>query len=266
LLPCISKKSFAFKYYYFLLYFWSGEIILWGRLNKNTNGIVSDSVLWYYICMVINEYFKNEYLTAGNTYDNFIFEQCPDELLCIARESLSKSNDKVKSCVVSVGRGLEEKVEKIFDNCKEEFQKKILARDFVSAIILFELLKHKSSEKDAKSFVECQIDSFLNGNFEKVKELHSSTFMPSDISRFARNLGKIELSFVLDSTQNVYLQQAINDYIYSREPFSVKIFTNNDRLPSYCNLNGDFIECPHDYLRKNVNNLLTQKSNLEKEQ
>ena len=45
------------------------------------------------------------------------------------------------------------------------------------------------------------------------------------------------------------LQQAINNLIYSREPYSIKLFTNNEKLSSYCTQNGEFAElatsCSH---------------------
>ena len=66
--------------------------------------------------MEIKEFFKKEYLTAGNTYDNWIFEGCPDEVLSMAKDSLSQSGEEIKPCVVKLDRETEVLVEKIFGN------------------------------------------------------------------------------------------------------------------------------------------------------
>ena len=94
--------------------------------------------------MRINEYFESEYLTPGRTYDNFVFEQCSNEFLKAAELRLAKSGNDVKSCVVCIDRIKESSAEQILDYCKDEFQKKLLARDFVMALIFKELLKHKT--------------------------------------------------------------------------------------------------------------------------
>ena len=57
---------------------------------------------------------------------------------------------------------------------------------------------------------------------------------------------------ILKDTKNKYIQQAVNVFIASREPYSVKIFTNNDRLVTYYDLNGNLIESPHDFMRRAV--------------
>ena len=75
----------------------------------------------------------------------------------------------------------------------------------------------------------------------------------------AKELGKIELSFILEDAENKYFQQAVNLFISSREPYSVKIFTNNDRLVTYYDLNGNIIECPHDFMRRDVSEFIERE-------
>ena len=215
--------------------------------------------------MKINEYFEREYLTAGKTYDNFVFENCPDELLDIAITKLLVPNNEVKPCVVYLNSQIETQVGKILSGCEEEFQKQILARDFVTALVVEELLKYKTGETDKKEFLELQIFSFFNNDLETVKNLHPLSFMPHDIKRLSKDLGRIELSFILNKTENKYIQQAINNFISSREPYSVKIFTNNKMLSSYYDQNGSLIECPHDFMRRDINSFLESENAVEKE-
>ena len=214
--------------------------------------------------MKINKYFERNFLTVGETYDNWVFENCPMDFLCLARTNLNKINGEVKPCVVQLNRHKEERVEQIFNKLSVELQKKILARDFITSMVMRELLKHRGN-KEVETFINAHIQSFVEGDFEKVKELHASSFMPGDIKRFAKELGKIELSFVLEGTQNIYIQQAINVFVSSREPYSVKIFTNNNKLPTYYDLNGNLIECPHDFMRRDVRQFIEDEIDLQSE-
>ncbi len=206
--------------------------------------------------MKINEYFENEFLVAGNTYDNFIFENCPNEFLSIAKAKLKESREGVKSVVICISREQERCIEQTINNCQEDFQKKILARDIITALIVRELLQYKSEKVEKINFVNSQISAFMHNDFEKVKEFHALSFMPHDVKKLHGELGGIELSFILQDTQNKILQQAINIFVSSREPYSVKIFTNSEKLPTYYDVNGNFIECPHDFMRRDVNDFI----------
>lgn len=214
--------------------------------------------------MKINEFFEKEYLVAGNTYDNFIFENCPNEFLKLAKQKIIKSNGEVKPCVVYLNKEQEELLEKILNNFSEEYHKKVLARDFITAMVMKELLKYKTQEHNSKEFVSQQITAFYQNNIEKVKGLHCKSFMPYDVNKIAKSLGKIELTFILEGTKNIYLQQAINVFVSSREPYSVKIITNNKNLATYYDLDGNIIECPHDFMRRDVNRFIEQSNFVEK--
>ena len=209
--------------------------------------------------MKVNEFFENEYLVAGNTYDNFVFENCPKDFLLYAKSRLMQSDGDAKPCVVCLSKEQEDLVSRTLDNCAEDFQKKILARDFITAMVVKQMLD-KDRQQDDYAFVCRQIAAFVNNDFDIVKQLHADSFMPFDVKRLQREVGKIELSFILDSTQNVYLQQAINIFVSSREPYSVKIFTNNESLPTYYDPNGNTIECPHDFMRRDVNDFLEEQT------
>ena len=96
-------------------------------------------------------------------------------------------------------------------------------------------------------------------DIEKVKKYHSVAPMPFDITNFSREIQKIELNFILNNTQNVYIQEAINNFISSREPYSVKIFSSHS-LPSYRDQTKNLIECPHDYMSRNISDFIEYQS------
>ena len=200
----------------------------------------------------INETFKEDYLTCGRTRDNFIFENCPIEFMENAKDLLSKSCDEVKSCVVTIDRAMENGFLKTLNKCSNDLQEKSVARDLVASLIIRELLKGEKTEEFPEEELDKGIDALLCGNFGEVKEYHFKSPFPYDVARLMKKVGKIELNIFLENTQNVQLQQAVNIFISSREPYSVKIFTNNERLPSYYDQTGNLIQSPHDYMTRNV--------------
>lgn len=214
--------------------------------------------------MKINEFFEKEYLVAGNTYDNFIFENCPNEFLEFAKTRLVKGGGEVKSCVVCLNKQTEKLVEQTLNNFNEDLQKKILARDFITAVVIKNLL-NDNQNLELYNFACQQIDAFKNNDFDGVKSMHAQSFMPHDVAKIAKDIGKIELTFILENTENKLLQQAINIFISSREPYSVKVFTNKERLSTYYDLNGNLIECPHDFMRRDVNEFVEKENDIERE-
>lgn len=206
--------------------------------------------------MYIDNGFKSYYLTVGVTYDNFIFENCPLEFVNFAYECLNKDFNNVKSCCVTIDNETEKKFNVILDKCIDNSQKYIFARTFFMSLFIYELLKDKSIQiKNLISLEELKegIYIMVNGDFDKAKEFYLKSPMPYDIKRIINKVGRIELNVFLVNTSNVYLQSAINLFVSSREPYSIKIFTNNKKLPSYIDANGFLIESPHDYMRVDVN-------------
>lgn len=206
--------------------------------------------------MKIDDFFVNEYLTPGNTYDNFIFENCPEWFLKVAKEKLSNGDNNIKSCCVAITKETEQAFEQILSSCKEEFHKKVLARDLIVAYIMKELLSDKKQE-NSYAFVCKQIDAFMNNDFEAVKSMHIDSFMPYDVKKFCKDFTKIELNIFLFDMSNKYLQQAINCFISAREPYSVKMFITAERLSTYYDIDGNIIECPHDFMRRDINKFIT---------
>lgn len=162
--------------------------------------------------MKVDKYFTSQYLIAGNTYDNFILESCPAEFLIFAERLLSTTNNEVKPCNIKLGRKQQEEIEKVFLNCDNNFQKKVLASYYVTTYILKELFKDEN-EEIFQSLQE-QLLEFKNNNFEKIKQNYISGYAPYDVARKSRELGqKIELNIFLFDMDNIVLQQAINNFI-----------------------------------------------------
>jgi len=213
----------------------------------------------------VNEYFKNEYLTCGKTRDNFIFENCPAELIKIAQKELSVHANSTKSCLITINSDTESQLEQIFDQCATDFQRKLLARAFFDSMFYHILIKSDPTMSKQKILIEQGIFSMLQGNFEKAKRFYSQSPTPLDIQEAVKKAGKVELNVFLINTKNRFLQQAANNHISARTPYSVKLFSTSKNLPTYADQNGNRIECPHDYISIKIDHYIEPISSANKQ-
>jgi len=212
--------------------------------------------------IIVDQHFENSYLKCGATYDNFIFENCPLEFIDLAYDSLRNNCNNVKSCCIKLDGEIEKSLKVLLDKCSNEMQKKIFARDFIVSLIVYEMLKDESVHiKDLTSLdtLKKGITDMLKGDFDSAREFSLEAPMPYDIKRIMNKIGKIELNFFLLDCKDMELQRAINVFIASREPYSVKIFSNS-KLASYADQNGTLIETPHDYMSINVNEFIAKEA------
>jgi len=215
--------------------------------------------------MKINEYFESEYLTVGKTYDNYVFINYPKEFLSMAKEKLSVRDNGVKPCNVTITRELEEKFEKFLENAKDEKQKNRMAEKFICSLVLKEILIGESIEhRNRLWFANEIIESVKENDFFRYNKQRMEFVFYDCANYWQRYVGKIELNFFLKDTQNTLLQRALNGFLGRRDPFSIKVFTNNERLPSYRDICGTIVEYTHDYRQINMNNFIENEE--EKEQ
>lgn len=214
--------------------------------------------------MKINQYFKSQYLTCGKTYDNFIFENCGKEFLKCALESLSQDNNGVKSVVIKISRMTEAKLEKLFDECLYDLQRKFFAKDFVNSLFMMEILKDLPEESHRLAVIKKGKEALVKGNYYGAVKYNQVSPNFYEIQSILKKVGKIELNIFLNGTKNVYLQQAINDFVSSRLPYSVKVFASQ-KLVSYFDQQGNFLQAPHDYLTFNLNHFIENDDQPENE-
>ena len=205
--------------------------------------------------MKINHMVRERYLTCGQTYDNFILYNLPKEFIQHARKSLSVSENEIKPCNIYINREKEIALEQTLDKCEEDFQKGILARTFFLSSFMrevFESFNICEYKHLSKEFLDDGINCLLSGDFEGSKKFYVMSPFSDFIRKVIRENGKVELNIFLEDTKNVYLQRAINNHFASREPFSIKLFTNLNRLPSYVSEGGQLIQDTHDYMTRDL--------------
>jgi hypothetical protein len=208
----------------------------------------------------IEEIFKRNYLICGNSYDNFIFHGCPKAFLDVAYKSLSENKFGIVPVLVKITRKDEEIIEDMLKDYQDkEFYKTIICRDYVNARVLNEVYKGTREKSARKSVLSEHVKAFENGEFYKVKQYHATAPFMHDILDAYRSCGKFEVNFFLEDTENVYIEKAINNFMSSRTPFTVKIFATKDKLPTYYDEGGNVIQSPHDYMTRDVKKFIRIK-------
>lgn len=211
----------------------------------------------------INDHFKRSYLTCGNTYDNFIFHNCPKSFLQVAYDSLNEDKFGIRPCMVRITKEDEENVEYTLEGCSSDWQKVILSRDYVNARVLKEIYSSVREKGAAYAVLKEQVKAFHEGQLWRVKQLHAYAPFIHEMADSYYNHGKFEVNFFLEDTENVLIQRAINNFLSSRTPFSVKVFTNLEKLPTYTDEGGTLIENPHDYMSVDVHKFIEIKEDDE---
>ena len=200
---------------------------------------------------IINKTFIDGYLTCGATYDNFIFDKCSLEVMKFAISNLSKTQSEtfksVNLCFSSADKAM---MDKIASCCDNDYQKNLLAGSYFNLKYMLGILNvfgEKRSEFKKQDLIDI-IKTFSSGRLDLAIDCYRRSPSNYDINVITKKVPKFELNIFCLGEQNKYLQMAINNYISSRLPYSIKLFTNSDRLSTYFTSSGEFMQSPHDYL------------------
>lgn len=211
----------------------------------------------------IAETFRQRFLIAGNTYDNFLFEDCSYEFIEEAEKSLKQSKGEVKSCNIKIDKEIEKRLAVIFSKCETSLQESFFARDYINSLLMYQIL---DDNNEKQTILKEAVSTIENGDFERAKQYHAKTPLIYDIDVASKIKNrKLELNIFLIDTQNIAIQQAINNLLSARLPFSIKIFTTNTTLPCYYDQAGNLVQFPHDYMVVKVNNFVREEQESEME-
>ncbi len=196
----------------------------------------------------------DELLTTGAraSSDNVVMVNCSINFMRMAKDVLTNNNE-CKAINVVLNPSIKENVTKLLDMVPNTDHQKIYARTFVASMIMLEILKNYDNIKLGFEYtledISHGIRAFLSGDLFSVKEYHIQHAPWSmDIERIVRKYGKMELNIFLIGKIDRRIQHEINEYIFSRLPYCVKIFTNEERLSSYHTSFDGVIQTPHDYI------------------
>ncbi len=207
----------------------------------------------------LNEFFIKEYLSCGKSYDNYILLSCNKELLKFAMSNLKKTQDESCKCIsICFTREEEEKLEKVFALCAEDYQRQILANSYFNAKFLLQILSEYNITYRgcSKELLERQINDYLSGDYTKAVNAYKNMPTAFDVSQLVKKVSHFELNVFCIDINNKHVQMSINDYISSRLPYSIKLFTNSKSLATYYSSNGQFMQSPHDYLNIDISKFI----------
>lgn len=221
--------------------------------------------------ITVSKYLKDNYLTTGKCYYNYIFYSCPKPFLTYAIKALETETPSVKPCNLYINRALELGLEKTLDKTDSSFIRGLIATDFLNNMIMLEIMNVRNIEKTedglTKEIINQQLDEYLNGKLENAHANHANCADSWQIAKEILRHGKVELNIFLENTQNKDLQRAINSYIATYNPFHTKLFTTDKKLPTYESFAfNNYICAPHDFLEVDTNgHIFTMVSQNEKE-
>ena len=194
-----------------------------------------------------------ELMTTGarHSSDNVVVVNCSSDFMRMAKDRLV-SNDDCRAINIVINANVNDSVAKFLDKVEDNDHQKIFTRTFIASIIMHEVLKNYDNvslgfEYDIEDLSR-GISAFMAQDIISVREYHIQHAPWSmDIERVVRKYGKMELNVFLPSMVDIRIQREINNYISSRLPFCVKVFTNEDRLSSYQTSFNEVIQVPHDF-------------------
>ena len=202
--------------------------------------------------MKINDYFIKNFLIPGKTRDNYIFTNCPKCFLQVVGEYCKTNNTDVKPCCVALSKVDNEIINNLFLKCNNELQKKLVSDEYILQLVLMEIYKNEPKFLEDYDKINKLNNELKLGNLSGV----FGDYISENIQDFCKNVRPIELNFILRGIDNQYLQSAVNNYISTRNPYSVKVYADKD-LCNYYDLAGNIIEPVHDYIGMDINQFIT---------
>ena len=188
---------------------------------------------------------------ARHSSDNVVVVNCSSDFMRMAKDRLVSNND-CKAINVVINANVNDSVSKFLDLVDDKDHQKMFTRTFIASIIMHEVLNNYDNVNDIFEYdvedLSRGISAFLAQDLISVREYHIQHAPWSmDIERVVRKYGKMELNIFIPNMVDIRIQREINNYISSRLPFCVKVFTNEDRLSSYQTSFNEVIQIPHDF-------------------
>lgn len=213
--------------------------------------------------MKINQSFIDNYLLGSGSVDNYLFENCENDILQEICKILKTGIIKNRQCVVYVTKDEEFQVLKLLEQCESSYERTILARDFANSKIMREIYRGV----DDKKFGICDnhLNAFYKVDMWTAKSNHKEgVIFPYDIITFVKEKERIDLNVVFEDISSFEIQRAFNNYMSSRLPLSVKFFSTG-KLASYADESLNLIQSPHDFISVNVKNFIDEDNNENEE-
>ena len=178
--------------------------------------------------------------------DNYVFFGFPKQMSEPAKVILGK-NKNAKSCFITIDAEMEEKLNVTLDGFTNDKHKDIICRDLFVTLFMKELTKDSEENQTYQGFLDKGLDMILSGDCELAKDYHTFCPMPLELSKMIKKNLPIVLNVFLVDANNINLQRALNNYIGSKEPYSIRIFSTQKKFPCYYDQAGNAIQTINDF-------------------
>ena len=184
--------------------------------------------------MLIDSSFIEKYLISGKYHENFVFENCPEDLMWLAPNCFKVEFDNVKAFNVVIDKSLND----IFNERTEgvgEIFKLAIAQSIIASLISSKALKRIGKDEKANE-IDFNLENFfrIKGYFN---EFYKKCPTQEETEQLLALIPSFEINFFFDKTDNEYLSRAANEYMFLGMPENVKIFCSGT-LPSKYNISG----------------------------
>lgn len=196
--------------------------------------------------LMITEMKQLKEILNDQTSDNYVFFGFPKEMTEPAKLILNK-NKESKSCFITIDAEMEAKLNETLNGFTNDKHKDIICRDLFVTLFMKELTKDSTENQTYQDFLEKGLDMILSGDSQIAKEYHSFCPMPLELTKMIKKNLPMVLNVFLIDAKNVHLQRALNNYIGSREPYSIRVFSTQRKFPSYYDQSGNAIQTIHDF-------------------
>ena len=212
---------------------------------------------------MLSDFVKNNYLTFSSIgSDHEIYFNTPAELMPEIKRTLTKQmKENTNLATITFTADESNQIESIlidYDNfdintpsrINPNYQKRVMASALIRCKLMLAILESKKDLQET-SMSSAELRQIIQGLTSCSREERIQAYInaPShyDIEDMIKRGQKTHLAIFEDNVNCSILQGAINDYIGSRTPYSIKLFTSSNNLSNSYDSNGNLISPVHDY-------------------
>lgn len=198
--------------------------------------------------MKISSYFEKSFLNSDKMKGNFVINDCSQEFMELSKEKLSNTTSKIKPPIVIFEKKHSKFLKNSLSKCINEDMKYYCARTYLSSKLSVSIMNATNISQIASGCILKDFKELISiiESGDMTKFLSSKTLSLLDTyDELIKSINEIHI--FLNEINDIYLQKAINDLIFTDKTFSLKIFTS---LPfATLSTSDNFIlETPYHYL------------------
>ena len=184
----------------------------------------------------------------GNDSDNQIYFALNIDEIIEVKQELKKEHNYL-DIVLDFKDAF--KLKELINSVPDCLNKATIINYIYENYICYKILKESGLEVKPISISVKEIENILfSGDYEKFRDMEFIIylFVEDALKKYQKiNNKKVRIHIFFDEVEEVYLQEKINDLIFTRQPVIFMGYTSQEKLICYNTTSGSYIESPHDY-------------------